>query len=329
MLLNLKVFLSLLIALGLVACNGDEKKDEDKVTLKFADLKDFAKGASPADFSVKVHKGDKVDEESKLKVKVEIACGDDTGSKESTAAKGVANFSASDFSGITWPELAVNAKCNATATGEGAEKATKEFKVTAVTPETEETATPKTPAFPAAGVSDGMQFSITNGKGAKISLVDADDGSWCNDDDNYFFRVADPVDEITKEHTIGEATHEFFVVGSDCELKIEGVTDTQEVTAVTSGNPGIETIVRNVGTGGSNDKVGVTLSAVTGTAPTAAQLFVKAGTGGGSAWEKVTISNTHDWSNATQVVTEVTADTGTDTNRVLLNIGNKWSYDKG
>ena len=159
-----KVFLALILALGLVACPDDEKKDEDKVTLKFADLADFAKGASPADFSVEIHKGDEVDKESKLSVKVEIACGEAKGSKSSTAAKGVANFSASDFSGITWTGLAEDVKCTATATGEGAEKATKEFKVT----EAAETTPP-----PGPGGDEEITIAVTDIGSVTVSHAEA------------------------------------------------------------------------------------------------------------------------------------------------------------
>ena len=166
---KLKFIVSLMLALGLVACPDDEGDDETKITLKFDGLKDFAQGASPAGFKVTINKDDKVDKESKLKVKVEIACDSKKASKESTASEGVASFSASDFSGITWTGLAKDKECTATATAEGAEKATMKFKVTEASSETPET--PAGDKAPTVKVNADGKIVLTNADDLRITLT--------------------------------------------------------------------------------------------------------------------------------------------------------------
>lgn len=136
---NLKVLMSFLVMMSLVACGDDEKeKDKDDsatngdgLSLKFADLANFVTTQKPKNFKVSVYKGDAVDDKSTLKIKVEIACGaDHKASTEKDAVKGEASFTADDFGGndgIDFTKLPKGTKCKASATADGATAGSKDF----------------------------------------------------------------------------------------------------------------------------------------------------------------------------------------------------------
>ena len=143
---NLKMFMALMSALWLVACDDETKKNNDDdsatngdgaVKLMFGtDLANFDHTKKPKDFKVSVHKGDAPDEESTLEITVEIACGTGTDAPKAShkvkAAEGVASFTISNFEGegkINFAGLDKGTECTATATAAGATKGEKEFEV--------------------------------------------------------------------------------------------------------------------------------------------------------------------------------------------------------
>lgn len=338
-----RMFLFMLLVLGLTACPDDEDEGDDaKYTLKVAKPSSPAVGADIS-VEVKLYNGDAIvkDDDAKaakdadvtgsIKCKEMTAKVDATKGKFDAAGKATLTINIADNSDKS--ATAVGTKgytdCVVSAATEFGDDKTKasgdsdKFTVAAKSADTG-AGNGDDPEFPDGGIAEGKEFSITNGEGAKISLVGANSGA-CSGD-NFLFKVGNPVLEISGEHTIG-ATDEFFVIGDDCEVKVSGITENEEVDEG-SGNPGIGAIVRNVGTG--TNKLGITLSSVT-TAPTAgtAKLFVKAGASA-TAWVPVVIPNGHAWNADTQVVSTIEADTtAANTNRVLFNIADKWSYSKG
>ena len=318
--IKLKFIVSLLLALGLVACPDDEGDDETKITLKFDGLKDFAQGASPAGFKVTINKDDKVDKESKLKVKVEIACDSKKASKESTASEGVASFSASDFSGITWTGLAKDKECTATATAEGAEKATMKFKVTeaASDDEDDDDTDTRTPKFNPVALKIGQQFKIDNGATKKIKLA----SSGCDDTDLY--KVIDTtgtksLEELTAEYTIKDGDA-FFVSGNvSCKVVVTDITGEKTLSAQAATDAVAITRLTL-----SDANIVLNIARTVAANRAMPLLFVKKDTG---PWVHATIS---DWEDTSETLDSgIAKHADNDKNHVWLRTNGHWRYAVG
>ena len=234
---KLKFLVSLLLALGLVACPDDEDEDKkDDYTLKVDSISDIEAGG---DFSVdvKVQKDSKTVTEgdgATLEVAIAVTCkakattDKDARTEVKPSAKKATKGEVT-ITGTAHTSWKAEDTCTVKATADGAKEATGTFKIKAAAADTGPENGDE-PAFPAT-VVDGKEFSITNGEDAKISFINTNDENWCDADNNFFFKVADPVEEIDEKHTIDADGDKFFVVGSNCRLMIDGVTAKQAVTA--------------------------------------------------------------------------------------------------
>ena len=334
--IKLKFIVSLMLALGLVGCPDDEnEKDDAKYSLKVA-KPSSAKVGEAFSVEVKLYKGDALvkDDDAKgakdadvtgsIKCKEHSAKVDLTKAKLSDAGKANLSVTIEDNSDKTAaaPGTKGYTDCVVSASTEFGDDKTKasgsseKFDVAAKTASDDPGAEDGKPEFPAT-VVDGKEFSIKNGKGAKISFINTD-GDWCDEDNNFFFKVADPVQEIDEKHTIDADGDKFFVVGSDCQLMIDGVTAKQTVTTAGNNdpNPTIGNIITDSGLGFA------VAAGITGTKSG----FVHAG---GDNWTKIAAdfpSSGGNW-----VATGVTpiasgSITATSHNRVLFGVDGEWSY---
>lgn len=224
MVANLKFFLAFL---ALVGC------DDAKVKLEISSIANFDKSADIGDFTVTVKKDGKTDEDSKLVITVKIVRvlwmhleqppHLDLRSKKRAATKGVATFKKDDFD-IAWSK----GKHKVTASGEGAEGASKEFEVTGGA-----TRPPIPKSYPEVYSSViGKEFQIFGGTGT-VNLPTSGCGL-------ELIRY-DYQSDTAVPGAIGNNKDKLFAVGGSdgtgCTLKIGTVTvkkGTTDVTAFTA-----------------------------------------------------------------------------------------------
>ena len=333
-----------MLALGLVGCPDDEnEKDDAKYSLKVA-KPSSAKVGEAFSVEVKLYKGDALvkDDDAKgakdadvtgsIKCKEHSAKVDLTKAKLSDAGKANLSVTIEDNSDKTAaaPGTKGYTDCVVSASTEFGDDKTKasgsseKFGVAAKTA-SDDPGDGDKPEFPAT-VIDGKEFSIKNGKGAEISLIKKNTTVVCDVDNNFFFKVSDTsvTEIIALNHAIVADADTFVVIGNACDLKIKDVDGVRTINAAGSDdNPRITSV--QDAAGDTNDKIGVTLPGVTSTETKSVFVSKK----GITTWSKVDIPTDYDWATGGAIASTVEAHADDDGNRVLVNIGEKWSHDKG
>ena len=339
MLLNLKVFLSLLLALGLVACPGEDEKDDAKYSLK------VAKPSTPAvgtEFTLKVelHKGDAIvkDDDAKAAkdavLKGSIKCEEHSEKVDATDVKfGAAGsaslaFTIADNSNKDDGDDKGYTKCVVSASTEfGTDKtkasgSSEQFAVAAKTDGEEKSEEDGDLTLPTS-IKAGEQFEITNGATENIKLVN--DSGACND---HLFRIPTtgvPSKVAATGVAIAAGDH-FVVIGNTCKVKV-GSLDAVTVAAAADFPVAVTDIVEDADT----NKIGISLPARPATVQVA-KVKAYAKKTSDAAWTPVPATNITGWTDSATftIASTVVADTTTvENNHVLLNIGDAWHYGTG
>lgn len=219
-----KMFLSVLLVLGLVACpdDGDEKKED--FTLKVGSIDDVKAGG---DFSVpvEVRKDDKVVTEgdgAKLKVSLAINCvakesTDKEARKEAKPTATAAEKGKVTFSGTADASWKEDDKCTAKATADGAKEASGTFKILAAD------ATDTKPAEPTEltiTVTPTGEVTVKNAdESHKIKLVKAD-GNPCEDAKLVSWPDSNVVAPQPPNGFDHDATDLWIVGGNTCKITV-------------------------------------------------------------------------------------------------------------
>ena len=339
---KLKFLVSLLLALGLVACNGDEDEADDaKYSLKVA-KPSGAKVGTAFPVEVKLYKGDalvKGDDAKGAKdadVSGSIKCKEHTAKVDLTKVKlgdaGKASFSVtiehnSDRDGDEIGEKGYT-ECVVSASTEFGDDKTKasgdsaKFDVAAKTDSGNGGAV-KTPTIPS--ITSGVEFSITDGEDKKINLVaanDTDGSAACSD--RLLFKITKTgtpavpsavVQVVAAGHTIEE--DDIFVVAGNttCKIWVKDAVASKNVTN-SSDRPTIGDFVTTNGLGFEiNNPDGIT-----GTK----HGFVR---NHDDAWEKITSPFPTGAGDVGWVQAGITATTTTgETLHALFAVDNKWTY---
>lgn len=333
---KLKFLVSLLLALGLVACNGDDDETDDDYALKVGSISNVAKGGK---FSVpvEVQKDSKTVTEgdgATLKVTVAINCKakeatDTTARKEVKPTAKAAEKGKVTIEGTADDSWDVDDTCTAKATADGAKEATGTFKITAASDEGEkEEVDDKTPSFVPAAPKFGEEFKIKDGVGKKITLVaEAGGSNACPTTGNaasklYHLNGTTLVEvDLGNGHTIA-ADDAFFVVGGSCKVTVTDITGEKTLSAQVADDA---VAISSLDVSGAN--IVLNIPATLEANRESPMLFVKKGTTG---WVHATIE-ADDWENTSRTLDSgVSKSTGeANTNHALLRTNGHWRYAIG
>ena len=347
MLLNLKAFSSLLLALGLFACNGD---NDDKATgdYKLVVSKPSSAAVGTAmSIDVALHKGDAIvkDDDAKAakdgKVNGSVKCkeGDKVEASEvkfNDAGKATLEITIADNSDKTAAAAGTKGytDCVVSASAEFGKDKTKasgsseQFAVAAKTDDDSGSVGAKTPKFNVASPKFGQEFVITDGVGKAIALGGNDGTGSCGTASLYRVsgETTKAVEELTSSHHIEE--HDaFFVIGSgNCKVKVADIDDPLGFTTI-GDDDGVVIAVDLTG-----DNIKVTFTALQDATKRANPLlFVNSGTGG---WKSVNVTGwegtTDEFPLASDTAGTVAKDSTTDSNNeALMRASGFWRHAEG
>ena len=328
MLLNFKVFLSLLLALGLVACPDDEDEKKDDYSLKVGSI-DNVEAGKEFSVPVEVHKDSKVVTEgdgATLKVTVAVTCKakDTADTAARTEVKPDAKKAASGKVTITGEAHSTwkpEDTCTAKATADGAKEASGTFEIVAAGPaEEEEEVAEKTVAFDPASPKLGEEFKITNGATKNIKLA----STGCDNSKLYKFvdgSTPKTLEEPAANYTIKDGDA-FFVRGEDsCKVIVAGIDGEK-----TLGPEVVADAVAVTSLTFTGDNVVLNFAATNAADRASPMLFVKKGTG---SWEHATIAS-NTWTNTSRTLDSgIAKDSVNANNHVFLRTNGHWRYAVG